>query len=173
VLAGFSVVLLVVLRFQAAPPDLSGVWRPDAAASKAEKVLKAQTDSTVGKAPPPPPPAGPIHPTERIEQKDGTIQITSLDEAGEVLNVLAFLPGGEEKLNPLAGGKVMHKSRARWVGAELHVEWSMEREGQKFIWGSDVRSLQDSATQRLERHVEDGKSWSHLVVVLRRVRSGP
>jgi len=71
-------------------------------------------------------------------------------------------PGGEEKLNPLAGGKVMHKSRARWVGAELHVEWSMEREGQKFIWGSDVRSLQDSATQRLERHVRTaspGATW--------------
>jgi hypothetical protein len=171
-LLGFGVVLLVSLRLTAEPPVLAGIWRPDAAASKVEKVLKTQPDSTLGTAPPPPPAKGPIHPTERIEQSGNRVVITSLDEEGQVVSVIALMPEGQETLNPLAGGQVIHKSRARWVDAALHVEWSLERNGQRFLRGSDVRSLEDAgATQRLERNVEDGKSKSHLMIVLRRSRT--
>lgn len=164
-------VAATIASVPAGTPDLSGVWRPDPAVSRIEKVLKEYVDPAMGTAPPPPPSGQPIHPIERIEQEGSKIRVSSLDESGTVISTLELTADGSPTVNRLPGGQVVHRARTRWKDSALHVEWSMERGGQKFIWGRDVRSLSDSgATQRLERDVEDAKSKTHVVVVLRRDR---
>jgi hypothetical protein len=144
------------------PPNLSGTWKPDPAASTVRTVVTQKTDGA-------PPADDPMHATERIRQAGGTITIDNLDAAGGVINTIILTTDGRE-MSSAIGDLVVHKSLTRWVGSELHVDWLIERHGTPSEHGSDARTLSDDGqTQRLERNVSDGASRSFLVVILRRV----
>lgn len=148
-------------------PSLAGKWLPDPQQSTSQKTLKAAADPNAV-APPAPPPGAADHPLERIEQSGSTIKITLHDPEGEPTNTLVLTPDGSEIHNPMSGGALQHVSRTRWEGESLVVEWKLERDGKAMIWGKDIRTLEGPGVQRLVRDLEDAKSNTHVVVVLKR-----
>jgi hypothetical protein len=161
------IVSLTAAMSGAAPiPDLSGTWQADPAQSTSEKILK----DAGPKAPiaPPAPPSGSAHPVERIEQHGSEVIINNLVD-GELVSTLRLVTDGSEQVNHLAGGAVLHLSTTRWEGEKLLTDWRLERGGQAFSRGHDVRSLStDGQRMILDRQVEDAKSRSTVHVVLER-----
>jgi outer membrane lipoprotein-sorting protein len=68
---------------------------------------------------------------------------------------------------------MLHRSHTRWEGSSLVIEWQMEREGRTVLKGKDVRTLEPDGTQRLVRDLEDAKSKTHSVIVLKKQAGNP
>jgi hypothetical protein len=154
-------------------PSFAGRWQPDLAKSTSQKELKAAAGDPNVVAPPAPPAGGVSHPIEVIEQSGKQVKIAMLDPEGELANTLVLATDGSETVNQLSGGVMLHRSHTRWEGSSLVIEWQMEREGKTVLKGKDVRTLEPDGTQRLVRDLEDAKSKTHSVIVLKKQAGNP
>lgn len=147
--------------------NLSGTWRvdPGRVQEKAAPVKNPPPDSP--QIPPPPPPDH-KYTLEHISQSGNVLKISG-GEAGTTA-VYTIDPSGKEVSDPIpdAPGCVRVAS-SHWDGEKLVTAWKMERNGEVFMHGTDVRSLTSTGEQILERVIESPRHRAEVRLVLERV----
>jgi hypothetical protein len=117
-------------------PNFTGTRKADVAKSTMTSTPRKNIDPDAPPGPPPPPPADmafKMMPPETITHKEPELVIQSGP------NTLRLTTDGKENTNNHRFG--VHKSTTRWDGRKLLTKWKIEREGQVFMEGSDLRSL--------------------------------
>jgi hypothetical protein len=96
---------------QAAPPDLSGHWKLNAARSNYGSFPAPQSI------------------TRKITQQGGRLSMTSVQKGaqGEVTSELVYSTDGKPVTNKVQGGEA--KGSAQWIGDKLMIESSREVQG--------------------------------------------
>jgi hypothetical protein len=125
-------------------PNFTGTRKADVAKSTMTSTPRKNIDPDASPGPPPPPAdlAFKMMPPETIAHKEPELVIRSGP------NTLRLTTDGKENTNNHRFG--VHTSTTRWDGRKLITNWKIEREGQVFMEGSDVRSLD-----------RDGKTMIH------------
>ncbi len=116
-------------------PNFTGTRKADVAKSTMTVTPRKNIDPDAPPGPPPPPAdmAFKMMPPETITHKEPELAIQS------GANTLRLTTNGKENVNDQRIGQ--HKSTTRWDGRRLVTNWKIEREGQVFMEGSDVRYL--------------------------------
>jgi len=147
--------------------DFTGIWKidPDKVQEKATLVNNPPDD-----APdiPPPPPSDHKYTLEQIRQSGEVLKISG-GEAGTTA-VYTIDPSGKEVSDtvPDAPG-IVRIATTSWVDGKLVTKWKMERSGEEFMHGTDVRSITPEGNLLVTREIESPRHRADLRLVLEKV----
>lgn len=144
----------------------AGTWRVDPGKSQ-EKAMPAKNQPADAPDIPPPPPPEHRYTLEKIEETGGLLKISG-GETGTTA-VYTIDPSGKEvsDLIPDAPG-CARIATTRWDNGKLATEWKMQRNGETFMHGTDVHSLDERGQLIVTRSIESERHRAEVLLVLRK-----
>jgi hypothetical protein len=148
--------------------DYTGTWKVDPDKVQAKTTL---VNNPPENAPdiPPPPPADHRYTLEQI-RLDGKVLKISGGEAGTT-GVYTIDPSGKEVSDPIPDSTpiIVRIATTSWSEGKLVTKWKMERDGEAFMHGTDVRSLAPEGTLLVTREIESAEHRAQIRLVLGKV----
>jgi hypothetical protein len=148
--------------------DFSGTWRFDHTKVQTKITLVKDPPKDAPEIPPPHPPNG-TDTLEQIRQSGNILKISG----GEIATSTVFRidPSGKQVSDPLGDMPgVVRIASTHWDDGKLVTEWRMEKNGVRFMQGTDVRSLSLDGQQIVNRVVESPRHRVEIRFELERVR---
>jgi hypothetical protein len=140
------------LLAQISHPDFSGTWKLNQAASSTKVTPVNNPDPSRPPGPPPPPPARKERPPVVIEHSQGRLSVwePSIPGGHQDEKPFTFSTDGSENVNRFSveDGGAIHRSRSVWKADKLVTEWTLERDGNVVMRGTETRTLLEGS-QRL------------------------
>ena len=164
------VMVLIVLLTAAVSQELrgfAGTWAIDPAKVH-ESAAPAKTPPKDAPETPPPPPSKHEYTLEVIRQSGDLLKISG-GEAGTTA-VYTIDLSGKQVSDPIPDAPgVFRIANSRREEGKIVTEWKLERNGETFMHGMDIRTLTSDGHQTVERVIESPRHRAEVRLVLDKV----
>ncbi len=164
------VIVLIVLATAAVSQELrefTGTWAIDPAKVH-ESAAPAKTPPKDAPETPPPPPSKHEYTLEVIRQSGDVLKISG-GEAGTTAVYTIDLSGKQVSDSIPDAPGVLRIANSRREEGRIVTEWKLERNGEIFMHGTDIRTLTSDGHQIVERVIESHRHRAEVRLVLDKV----